>query len=182
MKLDFLKEKYQKVLKPTLVVFLLVFTAIWIFSKVVPFGLNWNITPSIPKGLYFSIKYKGQALEKGDFVCFLYKSPSWAENRKYLNENFQLCKKIEGVAGDTLIYSKEKKEIAINDSKTYLQDKDTRGRPLPLDTFPEGAMVIDPGMFFLKGVDDPRSLDSRYLGLINQREIVKIIVPLIVSP
>lgn len=176
---DFLLKKYTTVFKPAFIVFLLSFSAIWIFSTFFPFGINWNITPSIPKGVYLSVKYKGQILNKGDFVCFKYSSPSWAKDRKYLNEGFQLCKQIIGMSGDSLFFNKEAKTLQVGGTSIKLIEKDTRGRPLPSDTFTEGLSNIGPGMLFLKGVDDPKSLDSRYLGLINQREIVKIIIPLI---
>ena len=155
--------------------------AIVCYVRMVPYSLVWNITASIPKGLYFSTEYDGsRPLRHRQIACFDYRAPKWAEPRHYFPENFQLCKYVYALKGD--VVSVSGKQLTVSDLETsvaggVLAPADSRGRPLPQDVAITG--IVPDGQYLMLAPEHANSLDSRYLGLVAQSRITRTIVPIL---
>ena len=158
------------------------YLALYCYAQYVPYSMAWNITASIPKGLYFARSAQGQVLERGQIACFNYEAPTWAQPRHYFPHNFQLCKPVAALPGD---------EVARQDDtllvKHYGASKwqplaafgksDSAGRPLPQDALTGGELAR--GQYLLVAPAHANSLDSRYLGPIGRERITRTLIPLI---
>ena len=154
--------------------------AIVCYVRFVPYSLAWNITASIPKGLYFSTEYDGKPLRHQQIACFDYRAPSWAAARHYFPENFQLCKYVYGVPGDVVSLQGKQVSVAVSEATVpggTLAEHDSMGRPLPQDVVYRGA--VPAGQYLLLAPQHANSLDSRYLGLIAQSRITRTLVPIV---
>ncbi|KWU17821.1 S26 family signal peptidase [Burkholderia cenocepacia] len=151
------------------------------YVRFVPYSVVWNITASIPKGLYFSTEYDGsKPLAHRQIGCFDYKAPKWADARHYFPENFQLCKYVYGVPGDLVVVSD--KQVSVSDGFVsipggVIAPADSRGRPLPQDVAIAGE--VPKGEYLMLAPEHNNSLDSRYLGRIAQSRITRTLVPLV---
>ncbi len=150
------------------------------FSPVVP---GWVKSDSLPQGLYLATAYHGGApLVRGQTACFPYENPSWAA-RPYMYKGELLCKYVLGLPGDVV-------SIAADSSTQICHDGqcDNVGVALPHDS--HGSPVqhmewnnttIPAGSYYMGSTRRRNSLDSRYLGLIEEKKIVKTLVPLLVQ-
>lgn len=151
----------------------IVCSVIVLYAQYVPYGLGFNNTTSIPRGLYLTEKISSSdSLKHGDAICFVPDFPGWAKNREYLKEGQKLCKYIGAKGGDQIFV--EGRSIRVVSSKypggltLEALENDSKGRPLTQASLPA---VIPDGSFFIEAHRSPRSLDSRYLGLISGASI-----------
>lgn len=153
--------------------------AIFTYKTFVPYSLAWNITESIPKGIYLAEKLSRMPIYRGDIVCFKYKEPEWAKGRKYFPEKIRLCKYLLGMPGDAIQQTTEHLMIKPPDapllSLQYLK-VDGRGRPMTAAKLE--SEVLEPGTYLALAPRLSNSLDSRYLGPIKASEIEIRIKPL----
>ena len=150
-----------------------------IFPYICPYSLGWNRTESIPSGIYLARRYQGEALARGDLVCFKFAAPTWARDRSYLPEGQRLCKPIAGLPGDELAVSQGKLLVASagRPAQEYkLLEADSQRRPLPSDALKNGKVAE--GQLLLIANHRPNSLDSRYLGTVQQSQLTNRIWPL----
>ena len=94
--------------------------------------------------------------------------------REWLPKNIPLLKKIVGVAGDFLCIKQQ--NVYINKKwigKVYTTDG--KGNALPIFSF---CGKIPKDNYFMQGIANPHSFDSRYYGLIDQSQIMSKVVKL----
>lgn len=148
--------------------------------NLVPWHLAYNLTESLPTGLYFA-NYKFDSLSRNSLACFKYRSPEWAKGR-YLYDGAQVCKVVLGLPGDVVNQEGEELYLLHNNTKTSLgklKDADSAGRVVPHLTW--SNVTIPSGSYYLGSTRTPESFDSRYLGLINRPDIVAQIHPVLTS-
>lgn len=147
-----------------------------------PAGVRWNISGSLPRGLYRVTE--GQA-HRGAIVTVCLR-PRWAalgRERGYVGRGTcpgrtrPLGKPVVAVAGDTVELTRA--AITVNgrplpNSATYPTDR--RGRPLP--HHPWGRYILQAGELWLFSHYHPRSFDSRYFGPVHDSEVIGIARPL----
>lgn len=150
------------------------------YALFVPYGLAWNLTDSIPRGLYFSeVLDAGDAVARGDIVCLQYVAPAWATQRQYGAPKLRMCKPVRGLPGDTLEQQADVLRVsspAGSMLEVQLLSHDSRGRPLPQDTNQPGVLAA--GKLFLLSTSSSRSLDSRYLGPVARASVTHRVYPL----
>lgn len=164
----------KKVYKYFLYTALVLIAVLKINQDFLPKSIVYNRTNSIPLGLYIANKTKPFEISNPGIGCYNYHAQDWAKDRNYLPEKYIVCKRIIGVAGDTVDYfENEIKVFSKKQNKSYtfaLSKKDSRNRLLPQPT-PGVSIEIPEGKVYLAG-DSSLSLDSRYLGLINTSEFI----------
>jgi type IV secretory pathway protease TraF len=151
-----------------------------VFSPIVP---GWVKSDSLPQGLYLATAYDGsKPLVRGQTACFPYVNPAWAAH-PYMYKGELLCKYVLGLPGDTLSVAADGATQVCHDGQC-----DSLGVPLAHDS--AGNRVqhqvwantrIPPGSYYMGSTRRRNSLDSRYLGLIDGKKIVKTLVPLLVQ-
>jgi conjugative transfer signal peptidase TraF len=127
------------------------------------------------EGIY--IKRSGSIITRRDTVA-LCLTPAYADfavKRGYLlkggacPDSYPLIKKVVAVPGDTVILTDD--AVRVNNVsypyKTYYADSLHR----PLFVYPRGIYINTAG-YWVIGVNDPRSWDSRYFGYISAAQIV----------
>lgn len=140
----------------------------------------WNKTGSLPIGLYISTAYKGEKpLARGDLACIPYDRPPWAVGQ-YMYPGELLCKKVLGIPGDVINSRPD-----TTNEVCYSGQCHELGKPLvrdsaghPMQHFTWKNEVIPPNTYYLGSTRRPNSMDSRYLGLVPQTQVVKTIRPL----
>lgn len=168
-------------LKKTALWFLVGFLGIKVVSTVSPWGLGYNNTTSIPKGLYLKERLRpNDPLAVGEYVCHTYVAPEWAADRDYAPDKLPVCKPVAALPGDKLEVTG--KTVAVYSStgeyrKTYTaSDVDSKGRPVP---FVLTSGVVKDQQVILISDTTPLGLDSRYFGPRWRHEITMRIYPLI---
>lgn len=148
------------------------------YALYVPYGVRFMYTPSIPKGLYLSKTFDGTSLSRGQGVCFRTNPTGWLLERKYLTPGEIVCKYTLGLPGDTVEPRGDEVFIChdgVCNSAGVVQKADSKGRPSqPAFT---SATVIPPGHYYFGSTHHPRSLDSRYLGLVGSDSVSVRITP-----
>lgn len=169
----------KKVYKYFIYTALVLIAVLKINQDLLPKSIVYNRTNSIPLGLYIANKTKPFEISNPGIGCYNYHAQDWAKERNYLPENYIVCKRIIGVAGDSVEYlENEIKVFSKKQNKTYsfvLSKKDSKNRPLP-QPIPGSSIVVPEGKVYLAG-DSAMSLDSRYLGLINTSEFIYTVEP-----
>lgn len=142
------------------------------YDTMVPYGVRYVRTPSIPEGLYGSKRYDGTALVRGETACFRPAPTGWVAERGYIHPNATLCKYVLGVPGDEIRPQGERLSICQAGRCTdagKVMPTDRQGRP-SMSAFP-APVVIPEGQYYLGSTHHERSFDSRYLGLVDARSI-----------
>lgn len=149
-----------------------------------PWRLTFNVTPSIPLGIYATkLRTPGSALAMGQIACFKYEAPGPLAQRHYFKEGTTLCKPVAAVAG--MLAYQENAHLYIVDpiaqttkKVTAVAQKDKAGRPVPayFDTTPR---PVPDGSYLLVAPAKPNSFDSRYLGPIADHKLFQTAIPLI---
>ena len=170
----------------------LVFSAAFAhFCAQQPYGLGWNRTASLPKGLYLTKQTNADFAPKvGDLVCFAYASPAWAHDRGYFPAGFRLCKPVAATAGDAFNVSAQGMQVMLKGQggaaldashKSFaLPTTDSAGRPLPV--WLPGEYPVPSGHILALSPYHPRSLDSRFLGPVAVKSLTHQIWPLLTWP
>lgn len=148
------------------------------------YKLSFNISPSMPLGLYFK---SHSAIQRGDIVAVCLQNPYKALGlqQHYLITSHGIChgtmplmKQLIAIPGDQVKLTNE--SIQVND-KTYLYPthrQDSKNRPLAV--FPRGDYPNTTG-YWLLGTNNPqRSWDSRYWGFVQKEQIPYRFISLIV--
>ena len=148
-------------------------------------GMAWNGTESMPKGLYLS--RPAGTVKAGDWValCVPYSPQSDVfKSRGYLPLDSRCpagiapeLKPIVASAGDTV--EVKPKGIVVNGQAVLdsaIVERDSRGEPI--GHLPYGwKKTLGHGEFFALATRVPRSLDSRYYGLVGQADILAKVQP-----
>lgn len=147
---------------------LAIFYALLWLLKALHIGFIQQLTPSMPEGWYFT--YPVSDYHKGDNVVFIpnEQTQDYILAREWLPKDIPLLKKIVGVPGDFLCTKAQ--NVYINEQwigKVY--QTDGKGNALPIFSF---CGKIPKDNYFMQGVANPHSFDSRYYGLVNKSQIM----------
>lgn len=156
-------------------------------------GLHWNLTDSVPPGLY---RRTQAPLVRGQFVAFclplatvqfgwhrgyVRKVPDWPWVRECPFGYQPLLKPIAAVAGDVVELTPE--TVRINHAsipQSQIQPRDRAGRPVP--RVPWGRYQLVPGELWVMSTTRSNSWDSRYFGPIRVETVIATAAPLWVWP
>lgn len=148
-------------------------------------GVRWNMTSSLPVGLYRASELGADEIRVGDLVLFCPDAEVglFAKSRGYLKSGDcpggvqQMGKPVVALPGDRVVHEGE--YVAVNGvalPSSTTQTVDSQGRALP------GAvgkdLILPEGYVWLLSDHDVRSFDSRYFGAIPIRSIRARLVPL----
>lgn len=134
-----------------------------------------NPTPSAPKGLYLIEKFQKNNVKKGDYIII--PVPESYRNlvvaRRYLAPDIPLLKQIVALEGDQICIKKT--QVFINGRyKATALKVDSRGRKMPQLS---GCFTLKSDQFFAL-MPANNSLDSRYFGALEFKNIIGIAYPL----
>jgi conjugative transfer signal peptidase TraF len=147
-------------------------------------GARFNMTASLPKGLYWALH---DPIARGTYVRFCPPATgAFAEamNRGYLQHGrcptgyAPMIKRVSGVAGDTIdIYPQG---IRVNGTSLPLsaaRKADSAGRPLP---HPEQThLTLTATQLWVMSDTNERSFDSRYFGPIDRAWVKDVVRPVL---
>ncbi|HPE30249.1 MAG TPA: S26 family signal peptidase [Parvularculaceae bacterium] len=128
--------------------------------------LVWNRTVSAPKGLYLVAKSK---VNVGDWAVLSADAASaqWIANNGYLGPDWPIIKRVAASEGDEICRSDN--EVSINENLAAIAlDADSTGRKLPRW---QGCFTLGNSEVFLLN-NHPRSLDGRYFGWENRKDLL----------
>ncbi len=127
--------------------------------------LVWNRTESAPKGLYWR---SDGPLIRGGWALVSGKAPAsnWIAENGFLARDWPVIKRVRGLPGD--IICRDKATVSINGEPVATAlETDSRGRRLPQW---QGCFTLKATQVFLLN-DHPRSLDGRYFGATNLKDV-----------
>jgi len=140
-------------------------------SSMVGSRLSWNLTDSVPRGIYWRCPTRWRPeFRPGDLVLLPapYVVQQLIADRRYLPGGAQLLKRIVAVPGDHACFKGE--VFRVNDrTLAQILNTDSLGRPLPISAFC-GAV---PAGFAVVGTTAARSIDSRNFGPIRESKLEK---------
>lgn len=122
--------------------------------------LVWNVTPSVPTGLYYIGPREGPRI--GDHVAIAPRGHlrKILAGRGYLPKGALLIKPVAALPGD--VVCRRSAQVAINGKPVArARSADRNGRPLPSW---QGCRKLGNGEIFLLSTRSPASLDGRYFG------------------
>jgi conjugative transfer signal peptidase TraF len=130
-----------------------------ILASAIGSALTWNLTPSIPRGLY--VRLPGLAPRVGSTVEFPIPlmAKSLVSERRYLPGGADLVKTVVAVPGDEVCLQQGRFEVR-GRVIAAIREIDSRGRPLHPFGF---CGPVPPGHAFV-ATTAPLSFDSRYFG------------------
>jgi conjugative transfer signal peptidase TraF len=141
-------------------------------SSMVGYRFSWNLTDSVPRGIYWrSEPPRGEPeFRIGDLV--LLSAPRVVqkiiEDRRYLPVGAQLLKRIVAAPGDHVCFKGE--VFRVNDrTLAQILTTDSLGRRLPISAFC-GAVPVG---FVVVGTTATRSIDSRNFGPVSESQLEK---------
>ncbi len=133
-----------------------------------------NLTPSMPRGLYW-MRLGVHPARPGDVVAF--RVPLAAHDlvreRHYLPEGAFLLKPVAAVTGDDVCIDRDDLRIR-GELRTHLRSVDQDGRPLPRDA---RCAPLAPGQVYVLA-PDVRSFDSRVFGPLRIENLHATVTPL----
>ena len=144
-------------------------------------GARFNLTASLPKGLYWVID---RPIARDAYVMFCPPSSGAfvaSQKRGYVGTGYcpngyaPLLKKVSGVGGDNVSVGKD--AIAINGRVLPLSARsavDGAGRPLPQ---PFDRYVLNDAQLWVMSDTNPKSFDSRYFGPIEKQWVTAVVRP-----
>lgn len=147
-------------------------------------GLRFNLTSSLPVGLY-RVTHDSPTLERGAIVLYCLPAPvaGFAHERGYVPRGGQcpggltpIGKMVAALPGDTVVLTAD--GITINgalESHSRALASDLKGRELP--HLLGGSYVVQRDYIWLLAPSD-RSFDSRYLGPLPVRNVLGRVQPL----
>jgi conjugative transfer signal peptidase TraF len=147
-------------------------------------GLQWNLSASMPLGLYLPTD---RSLLPGEIVavCLPAALAQFARERGYLHHGScptgvqPLLKRIAAVAGDVVTI--QPGGVTINDTpipNSRVATQDRYGRALP--HAPWGAITLQRHQLWLMSTLHPNSLDSRTFGVVSIFDVIATATPLVV--
>lgn len=132
-----------------------------------PLVLVWNVTASVPVGLY-GLRGAGE-VELGDLVAARLPDPArqLAAERRYVPASLPVIKRVAALPGDVVCMTGAR--VRVNGAVVALRrSRDRMGRRLPQW---RGCAPLAQGQLLLLG-DDPGSFDGRYFGPISRERIL----------
>jgi len=126
----------------------------------------WNRTESAPKGIYLITRSEVKA---GDWAALSGESATakWIAENGYLGEGWPIIKRVAASEGDEICRTEEK--VFINKSLTAIAlGADSAGEKLPRW---EECITLQADQVFLLN-NHPRSLDGRYFGAENRKNLL----------
>jgi conjugative transfer signal peptidase TraF len=133
-----------------------------------PHLLAINQTPSLPQGVY-GLSYTAP-IRHGSLVVVqpTQHQGAWLAAQGYLAPDMPLLKPVVALTGDTVCCDRT---VRVNGVELAPgpQPVDHQGRPLPQW---HGCTVLAPGELFLLSTYSPDSLDSRYLGPVDETQVL----------
>lgn len=156
--------------KRTGIVLILIFVPFFSITLVYRLGFRWARTPSIPEGIYRLTNNPADPLVA---FCPQGESGKVSASRHYREEAWTcpdhfapLLKPIAARSGDTVTVTT--KGISVNgimlpNTKQYQFD----GQHRPMNRWPAGTYVVQPGTIWVLSTYNPASYDSRYFGPIS---------------
>ena len=140
----------------------------------VPRLFVWNVTPSVPTGLYRIDEAAN--LRTGDRIVFD-PPPRLARmlaERGYLPRGVPLLKEVAAVPGDRVC--RRGPAISVNGTSVgTARDVDSLNRPMP-DW--QGCLVLPADRIFLMNLSVPDSFDGRYFGPVERGRIIGRAIPI----
>lgn len=136
--------------------------------------LIWNASASAPTGLYRL--EPGASPIPGDRVAWR-PTPVWSRwmaERNYLPEGLPLLKPLAATA-PSVVCRHEDRILIDGRTVAWARTQDAAGRPLPRWS---GCLALGPDAVFLLAPDVPDSLDSRYFGPVDRRDLLGRVVPI----
>ena len=144
-----------------------------------PTDLWLNLTPSLQRGVYKVVPFDGN-LMAGDYV--IVSVPDNARElvygRRWLPADWPLLKRVAGLPGDSYAINNAGQFCVNGFPLGAVSDLDSSGLPLPRLT----PGIVPEGHFLLFADKIPNSFDSRYLGPIPNKLILKKVVPILTYP
>jgi conjugative transfer signal peptidase TraF len=148
-------------------------------------GMRGIVSESMPRGIYVSHAFSGQA-QRGDTVevCLPPAISRFARRRRYLSRGIfcddgiqRIVKSVLAVPGDTVEVSasglRVRGQLIPN---TVARSHDSHGRPLP--RISPGRYPVAPGTLWLFSSQVSTSFDSRYFGAVPSTAIRRRFHPL----
>ncbi|WP_428408677.1 S26 family signal peptidase [Hyphococcus sp.] len=126
----------------------------------------WNRTESAPKGIYLITKSE---IKTGDWAALSGESETakWIAENGYLRTDWPIIKRVAASEGDEICRTEE--EVFINKTLTAIAlDADSAREKLPRW---KGCITLQADQVFLLN-NHPRSLDGRYFGAENRKDLL----------
>ncbi len=134
----------------------------------------WNLTPSVPRGLYAVEPLRSLRVTTLVTVQPPPALASLLDHGGYLPRGVPLLKRILALSGQTVC--RIGSQITVDGiAAVPARERDGRGRPLPSW---QGCRVIGHDEVFLMNWDEPDSLDGRYFGPLPMTTVIARAVPL----
>ena len=143
----------------------------------VPTRLVWNVTASVPTGLY-AVRPTAP-LRVGVLAAVMPPEPlaSWLVEGGYLGRGVPLLKRVEALPGARIC--RNGLRVTVNGKlRAIARQADRSGRPLP---YWSGCNVVAEGQLFLLNADHADSLDGRYFGPLPRWTVLGRATPLLVD-
>jgi conjugative transfer signal peptidase TraF len=142
-----------------------------------PTRLVWNVSASVPKGLY-AVR-PDAPLRHGVLAAVMPPEPlaTWMVEGGYLGRGVPLLKRVEALPGTRVCRQGNVVTVA-GRPRAVAKDRDRRGRPLP---HWGGCIIVAEGQLFLLNADHPDSLDGRYFGPLPRSTVLGRATPLFVE-
>ena len=136
-------------------------------------GFSYQQTKSMPEGLYFYMPVRH--ILRGDDVVFIpnIEIERLMIKRGYLSKPTKLLKRIVASKGDVVCVDNDRVLITnVEDNyrfNAHIYQTDTKGRVLPKIHM---CKALIEGEYFVIGVSNRHSFDSRYFGVIKKSQIL----------
>lgn len=133
-----------------------------------PTRLVWNVSASVPTGLY--AVSSPHPLRRGDLIAVAPPEPlaTWLIERGYIGRDAPLLKRIEALSGAQVC--REGLRVTVDGAvRAIAHERDRFGRALPHWS---GCRSVADDELFLLNVDQAASLDGRYFGPLPQSSII----------
>ncbi|ALJ06930.1 S26 family signal peptidase [Brevundimonas sp. DS20] len=133
-----------------------------------PTRLVWNVTASVPTGLY-AVR-DDVPLRPGVLVAVMPPEPlaTWLVSYGYLGHGAPLLKHIEALPGARVC--REGERVTVDGRpRAIARRTDRLGRRLPHWS---GCRIVGEGELFLLNPDEPASLDGRYFGPLPRASVI----------
>lgn len=142
-----------------------------------PTRLVWNVTASVPIGLY-AVRPTAP-LRVGVLAAVMPPEPlaSWLVEGGYLGRGVPLIKRVEALPGARVC--RHGLRVSVDgELRAVARWTDRSGRPLPVWS---GCNIVAAGHLFLLNADHPGSLDGRYFGPLPRSTVLGRATPLFVE-
>lgn len=164
-------KRFRFLLKSAVWLAVVMFVLGWVWQS---FGVVFNLTKSMPKGLYAYGPVK--SIKRGQTVLVRMRSNSQAmqlnDKRGYALAGARWVKAVVGMPGDCVNTQGLATSVCHRGHcLTFTcRTHDRYGRALSCHRF--NHLIIPKNHYFLAGTNSPKSFDSRYFGLAHRDEIV----------